>query len=556
MLAFHSNMFLFKFSDYLQSFPIYFPNLPFSAKSVILIMMSFRRQSYMKVKLLLFLNIILMLSVFCCAKNSQPLSEKTEHADAVTDFNTLDYYRNKKIGLVYNYGTDDDLTSLVPAENLKYYNSEGDLIAALSAGKVDAVCIDELIAKRMAARNPRLKYSDAILRNRMVGFVFNKQDPTHLIDKINPILHRFITDGTVDAIARKWASDDDSQKIMPVQDWDTSNGIIRFGGEFTSDPIGYIKDGGFVGLDLELLMMIARELHMGVSVTDIPFDALMPAVESGKVDMAGTAISWTEERAESVDFSELYIRDPNVFIILDKDAALTAAEQGGFFTSLKESLRKNFIVESRWKLIVSGIKVTLILSFFSGIFGLLLGFGLCMLRRTGRKVPDTTCKGFVALIQGTPVVVLLMVLYYIVFGSIDISGMVVAVIGFSLNFGAYTCEILRSGLNSIDAGQSEAALALGYTKFQTFWKILFPQAAIRFIPVLKGEFISMVKMTSVVGYIAVQDLTKTGDIIRSRTMEAFFPLIVTAILYFVIAWLLTTLLGFIEKGINPKRRRR
>ena len=125
-----------------------------------------------------------------------------------------------------------------------------------------------------------------------------------------------------------------------------------------------------------------------------------------------------------------------------------------------------------------------------------------------------------------------------------------------MNFGAYVSEMIRTGILAVDKGQMEAALALGYTKPRAFMKIVLPQAARHFLPVFQGEFISLVKMTSVVGYIAIQDLTKAGDIIRSRTYEAFFPLIAIAIVYFVIAWLLTRVLVALQNRFDPKRRRK
>ena len=153
-------------------------------------------------------------------------------------------------------------------------------------------------------------------------------------------------------------------------------------------------------------------------------------------------------------------------------------------------------------------------------------------------------------------VVLLMIMFYIVFARTSISGVWVAVIGFGMNFGAYVSEMIRTGILAVDKGQMEAALALGYTKSRAFMKIVLPQAARHFLPVFQGEFISLVKMTSVVGYIAIQDLTKAGDIIRSRTYEAFFPLIAIAIVYFVIAWLLTRVLVALQNRFDPKRRRK
>ena len=163
---------------------------------------------------------------------------------------------------------------------------------------------------------------------------------------------------------------------------------------------------------------------------------------------------------------------------------------------------------------------------------------------------------FIRVIQGTPIVVLLMILYYILFGKVDIAAILVAILGFSINFGVYVSEMMRTGIEAVDKGQIEAAHALGFTRAQTFWRITFPQAARHFIPVFRGEFISMVKMTSVVGYIALQDLTKVSDIIRSRTLEAFFPLIATAVLYFFVANALTMLLSRVDIRLDPKRRKR
>ena len=132
----------------------------------------------------------------------------------------------------------------------------------------------------------------------------------------------------------------------------------------------------------------------------------------------------------------------------------------------------------------------------------------------------------------------------------------VAVLAFGMNFAAYTAEIFRSGIEGIDKGQTEAGISLGFTRVQTFLHIILPQMVQRVLPVYKGEFISLVKMTSIVGYIAVQDLTKASDIIRSRTFDAFFPLIMVAVLYFLISWTLLQLLEYAERRCDPKQKRR
>jgi len=155
-------------------------------------------------------------------------------------------------------------------------------------------------------------------------------------------------------------------------------------------------------------------------------------------------------------------------------------------------------------------------------------------------------KGFagfyIGLFRGIPQVVMLMLMFYVVFSSSSLSGIAVSVITFSMIFGAYTSEMFRASIGSVPKGQTEAGIALGFSRVQTFMNIVLPQALRHVFPVYKGEFIALVKLTSIVGYIAVQDLTKAGDIIRSRTFDAFFPLIVISVVYFLLAWGLSRLL--------------
>ena len=205
---------------------------------------------------------------------------------------------------------------------------------------------------------------------------------------------------------------------------------------------------------------------------------------------------------------------------------------------------------------LNGLGVTILISLCAFVIGSLWGGVICALLRSKRKIANIPAKVYVRLLQGTPIVVLLMILYYIVFKDFDISAIIVAIIGFALNLGAYTSQIFKTAIDSVDKGQIEAASAMGFNKFRVFIKIIFPQAARNALPVYKGEFISLVKSTSIVGYIAIQDLTKVSDIIRSRTYEAFFPLIATAIIYFVVTYIFIVLLNVLEKKIDPKRRKR
>ncbi len=202
-----------------------------------------------------------------------------------------------------------------------------------------------------------------------------------------------------------------------------------------------------------------------------------------------------------------------------------------------------------------GDRNTLLITVLSVLFGTLLGFAVYLLCRNGNPVANKVTGACVWLVEGMPMVVLLMVLHYIVFKSIGIGGLAVAVIAFSLTFGAAMYGMLCSGVNAVDRGQTEGARALGYTDRQTFFRIILPQAAQHFLPGYKGQVVSLLKATAVVGYIAVQDLTKMGDIVRSRTYEAFFPLIAVTVIYFLLAALMIRIVEWIIGNINPKNRK-
>jgi polar amino acid transport system substrate-binding protein len=283
------------------------------------------------------------------------------------------------------------------------------------------------------------------------------------------------------------------------------------------------------------------------------FDGLVAALQSDKADVISGCMSITPERVTNVDFSSPHYRAALVLLIRNEEYVHV---ETNFWENLKTSFERTFIVENRWKLILNGLGVTILISFCAGFCGLLLGFLLCMLKREGSHSIRKITNIFIHLVQGTPIVVFLMILYFIIFGSVSISPLPIAILGFTINFGVYAAEIYQNGLNTVDNGQREAALALGYTPKQTFWKVIFPQAAQHFLPILKAQYVSMVKETSIVGYISVQDLTMVTDIIHARTMEAFFPLIVTAAIYFIIADLLTSFLRIIEIKIDPKRGKR
>ena len=231
-----------------------------------------------------------------------------------------------------------------------------------------------------------------------------------------------------------------------------------------------------------------------------------------------------------------------------------SVEKAGLWERIYSSIDKNLLQENRWMLIVEGIGTTCFITLFSTLFGTLIAFGMCLLRRTKSRLANPLCDRYIRLFQGIPIVILLMILFYVILNDSGMEAVWVAVIGFSISYSAHFGEIMQSGLDSVDKGQEEAALALGYTKNEAFFRFMFPQAAVRFLPVYRGELVTLLNDTSVVGYIAVQDLTKMSDIIRSRSYEAFLPLILSTLIYFLLARLITLLIDALLKLISTKRR--
>lgn len=228
----------------------------------------------------------------------------------------------------------------------------------------------------------------------------------------------------------------------------------------------------------------------------------------------------------------------------------------------------NFIEENRWKFIFTGLENTLIITFFSLIIGVVLGVLVAIIRSSYDKTGDemqkgvkkfllwllnAVCKIYLTVIRGTPVVVQLMIMYYIIFAS-SRNSLLVAILAFGINSGAYVAEIVRSGIMSVDAGQFEAGRSLGFDYKMTMWYIIIPQAIKNVLPALANEFIVLLKETSVAGYVTIRDLTMGGNIIRAATYSPFMPLIAVAVIYLVLVMFFTKLVNILERRLRKSER--
>ncbi len=227
----------------------------------------------------------------------------------------------------------------------------------------------------------------------------------------------------------------------------------------------------------------------------------------------------------------------------------------GFIASFKN----NFIDDNRYMYLVEGLGTTLLVTAFAAILGILLGFLVAIIRstydKTGKmKIPNYICVIYLTVIRGTPSMVQLLIMYYVIFASASVGKPLVAILSFGINSGAYVAEIVRSGIMSVDGGQFEAGRSLGFSYAQTMLYIIMPQAFKNVLPALANEFIVLLKETSICGYIGLMDLTRGGDIIRSRTYEAFMPLIAVALIYLALVMFLSAMVRKLEGRLRESER--
>lgn len=216
---------------------------------------------------------------------------------------------------------------------------------------------------------------------------------------------------------------------------------------------------------------------------------------------------------------------------------------------------KSLIYDDRYLYILEGLKNTLLIAIGAVILGILIGLIISLVRDNYdrfKKMPflNFICRCYVTIIRGTPALLQLMIIYYVIFKSVDVNLVLVGILAFGINSGAYVSEIMRAGINSVDVGQMEAATSLGLSYGKSMRYVIIPQAIKNILPALGNEFITLIKETSVAGYIGIMELTKSSDIIASRTYNYFFPLIITALIYLFITSVLSKLLSIFERKIS------
>ena len=525
---------------------------------------------------LLFIICFCLVNTSYAAESPTPTTSASQAASAA-DSSSFDALAGKTAGVMTGTPQDSIISAAIKDVKLQYFSNATDMALALQTGKIDFYALSSVNFYNMAEKYPEFGYINKPLTTFNVGTIFPKTEKGDSIrSKLNEYIVKLKKNYELDRLVKYWLYPNDWENIDIPQTGE--NGTLQMATANTLVPFSFMLHDKNVGFDIAIIAGFCKEYGYGLQIENTDFSGILSGISTGKYDLAAGQISWTADRAKSVNFSDFYYEQQIVAIVNTKNitipgiitsdankssdnsnsstSAVSDSSQNtkNSSSSLIESIRKTLIDDSRWLSILHGLLITLAITAGGFILANLLGALFCAMAMSRSRLLRGVSVIYSSLMQGLPVVVILMLLYYVVFAHSKISNIAVAIVGFGLVFGAYMAQLFKENISGVDKGQTEAALAVGFTKRQAFLGIVFPQAARTMLPGYFRNLINLMKGTAVVGYIAITDLTRVGDIIRSNTYEAIVPLVTIAIIYFLMAVLLFIIMNLIQRKLKGGRK--
>ncbi len=420
-----------------------------------------------------------------------------------------------------------------------YFPDLVSMALALEKGQIDAFACIKQGSAHLLDRYPGFSFLEGAAMPDSSSLAFRPEE-TALAGRFNAFLAQIRSDGTYAAMQRNWFGPDAPRKPYPHAHG--SGDPIVAGIEVGQTFMTFAAEEGEAGFEPELILRFGEYLGRPVVFRELTGSGMVPALLSGRVDILCCGITPTAPRREKLLFSQAYSNHDVGFVV--RSAHPEHVSQPGF----KERFRETLVVDKRYKMILQGLWMTLLISFSSMLLGGLLGILLCVCRYSRRRFLQEFSEGYCTLIEGIPILVILLVMFYVVFAASHLTAVTVAIITYSLFFAAGACECFHTGIASVDPLQREAALSLGFTPLQAYRYVVVPQSMKTIIPLFKGRAIGLIENTSIVGFIAIKDLTKVIDVLRNQTYESVISLGILALIYF----LLTRLIGFCLDWIGNK----
>ncbi len=458
-----------------------------------------------------------------------------------------------RIGVESTLNIQEEIKKKFPEAEIHYYIPINGY-EALKLNKIDVYILgyDQYRAAKFGGMTGIKAIEDENLLVRKVAFgLSDKCDIPDYEKRVNEFVDKIKADGTIEKIHDSWIvrGEIKPSSEMPRAKNPTETITVGTIGEVV--PYSFYRGSDLTGAEIELAYMLAEYLGVDINFSVASWDGLVSGLSVGKYDLVASNLYIDESRRKEITYSEPYFDESLSYLVRDEESAPT-----DWLSQLKYRFNRTLIENDRWKTLVSGLGTTLIITFGGFFLANILGAIFCAMMMSKKKALNSIASLYVRLMQGMPIVVLLMIIYYIIFGKVNISGVFASIVGFGLMTGADLALAFKSALRGVDIGQWEAAYSLGFSKSKTFFGVVFPQAAVGMIPLYFGQFIALMKGTAVVGYVAVMDLTKMGDIIRSATFDAVFSLLTVAFIYLIMAQIMISVSKLILKKVDPMLRKR
>ncbi len=458
-----------------------------------------------------------------------------------------------RIGVASELNIQKEISERFPNAEISYYIPVNGF-EALKSGKIDAYINgkDQFQAAIYGGLSGVKILEDEYLLTREVAFGMSRYSTYPDFEKrVNEFVDDMRQQGVIEEVYDRWIVKKErtipSDIPKPLNPEHTI--VIGTNGELV--PYTYYEGSELTGAEIEIAYRLAAYLNADVRFVTASWDGLITGLSSGKFDIVASNLYIDESRKKTIDYSKPYFDVNMAYLVRDNDQAKV-----GFFQGLMDRLHHTLIENDRWLTLLEGLRTTLVITFGSFLLANIIGAVFCAMAMSLSRLLKGIAAISTCIMQGTPIVVLLMIIYYIIFARSDISGTVVSIICFGMSTGASLALNFKSALIGVEKGQWEAAYSLGFTRLQTFFGVVAPQAAVGLIPLYFNELIYLMKGTAVVGYVAVMDLTKMGDIIRSATFDAFVSLFVVALIYLLMAWIMIKAADLLLKRVDPMLRKR
>ncbi len=453
------------------------------------------------------------------------------------------------VGTTDGYIFAETVRRTLPEAQLKIYQTRDEVYKALLTGEIDGAADDEPIIRAHLRASDAYVLIDGYLEPSDYSFFFpDSEEGDALREQFNTYLENCRNSGVLDTLNEKWFGKTTGNKtsedasVLP-----DINGTITVAFDASNVPFAYFSAGKAVGYDVDLAVGFCREYGYGLTFTDTAFTQMLADVSTGKADMGCGAITITEDRAKYGSFA-----DPTYSggISICARAAAIRSTRSGFFSDLRTRFERSFVDEGRGALFGRGILTTVLLTVLAVLLGTPLGLLFFILsRRTGLIVRSLT-RLLTWLIHGIPAVILIMLLYYRYYRDLSAGGMIAAVIGFSVVFGESVYGMLKKYAPTLNGGKTERAYRLDLIDGREFYERLLYQRGAVITTDFRELVVSLIKGTAVAGFIAVTDLTRVYELIRTGSYEIMLPLIITALVYFLIIKLMSALVGLLIRGIR------